>query len=67
MISDQTTVGIWNLSETTPEQKVVAKIIDINTQVVAVGDIHMVVDDFLPGGLETGNIIEFECARIDLW
>ena len=67
VISDQSAVGIWNLSDTKLQRKVVAKIIDITNQVVVVGDIHMVIDDFLPGGLEIGNIIEFECARIDLW
>ena len=67
MISDQPAVGIWNLSDIKLERKVVAKVIDITNQVVAVGDIHMVIDDFLPKGLEIGNIIEFECARIDLW
>ena len=67
MISDQPAVGIWNLSDTKLERKVVAKVIDITNQVLAVGDIHMVINDCLPGGLEIGNIIEFECARIDLW
>lgn len=38
VISDQSAVGIWNLSDTKIERKVVAKVIDITNQVVAVGD-----------------------------
>jgi hypothetical protein len=34
---------------------------------IAAGDIYLVIDDFLSSGLEIGNVIEFECARIDLW
>lgn len=67
MISDKSTLGIWNISETKLERKVIAKIVDISNQIFAVGDILLTIDDFLPGGLENGNIIEFECARIDLW
>ena len=67
MISDKSTLGIWSTSNGKLERKVVAKIVDITNQVIAVGDISMVIDDFLPSGLENGNIIEFECARIDLW
>lgn len=67
MISDKSTLGVWNISDIKLERKVIAKIVDITNQMIAVGDILMVIDDFLPGGLENGNIIEFECARIDLW
>jgi hypothetical protein len=47
MISDQSAVGIWNLSDTKLERKVISEVIDITNLVVAVGDIHMVIDDFL--------------------
>lgn len=67
MLSDQATLGVWNISDTKLDQKVVAKIVNIVDQIVAIGDIHMVIDDPLPGGFETGSVIEFECARIDLW
>ncbi|MET1069745.1 MAG: hypothetical protein ABWY28_17190 [Pseudomonas prosekii] len=67
IISDKSTLGVWNVSETKLEKKVIAKILDITNQIVAVGDISLIIDDYLPGGLENGDIIEFECARIDLW
>jgi hypothetical protein len=41
MISDQPAVEIWSLSDTKLEREVVAKVIDITNQLVAVGDIHM--------------------------
>jgi hypothetical protein len=34
---------------------------------LAVGGLQFVADDRLPGGLQTGDSIEFECSRIDLW
>jgi hypothetical protein len=67
MLSDKSTLGVWNVSETKLEKKVIAKILDITNQIVAVGDISLIIDDYLPGGLENGDIMEFECARIDLW
>jgi len=67
MISDNSALGVWRTRDAKLELKVVAKIVDTKNQVIAVGNIKMVIDDFLPGGLENGNIIEFECARIDLW
>ncbi|WP_223512842.1 hypothetical protein [Pseudomonas sp. GL-B-19] len=67
MISDKFLLGIWSTNNEKLERKVVAKIVDIKNQIIAVGDICMIIDDLLPGGLENGNVIEFKCARVDLW
>lgn len=34
---------------------------------IAIGGLRFVFDDPLPGGLTEGDVVAFECARIDLW
>jgi len=46
---------------------VVAKLIDPARQICGVGNILLSVEDDLPGGSEEGNLLAFECGRIDLW
>lgn len=67
MFSNQTELGIWKTTENGLGYRVIAKVVDISAQLLSVGGIQLMVDDYLPGGLELGNLIEFECARIDLW
>lgn len=67
MISQDTTIGIWKISDTSLEHKVIAKIIDSTQQLISVGKIPLLIDDYLPGDLDDGNIIELQCTRIDLW
>ncbi len=33
----------------------------------SVGGIELEIEDYLPGGIQDGDIIEFNCARVDLW
>ena len=66
-IADNVGLGIWNVTDTGLGRRVVAELIDPTSHMFEVGGITLVVDDHLPGGLVQGNIIEFECARIDLW
>lgn len=67
MLSRQLEIGIWKSSEKGLGRRVVAQLVDLSNQLLAVGGIILIVDEYLPGGLEEGNLIEFECARIDLW
>lgn len=67
MLSEKSQLGIWSTDERSLTRKVVGRIIDIVEQIVVVGGIRLVIDDPLPGVFQEGNIIEFECARIDLW
>ncbi len=67
MIVGDATVGIWNLTDDGLGRKVIAELTDVSNQQLKVGGITLVVDEHLPGGLEQGNLVEFECARIDLW
>lgn len=67
LLVDDVAPGIWNLTDDGLGRKVIAELIDVSKQLLKVGDIVLVVDEYLPGGLEHGNLVEFECARIDLW
>jgi hypothetical protein len=67
MLVDNAAPGIWNLTDNGLGRKVIGELTDISKQLLKVGGIVLVVDEYLPGGLATGNLVEFECARIDLW
>lgn len=60
-------LGIWNIQKQGLSRKVIARVLDASKQVVTVGKITMIIEDYLPGGVVVGDLIEFECARIDLW
>jgi hypothetical protein len=64
---DEGEPGIWRLNDTRFGQRVVAELIDPTTHLFRVGRILLIVDDYLPGGLAKRGLVEFECARIDLW
>lgn len=64
---DLSKVGIWNIQEQGLSRKIIGKVSNASEQIVTVGEIAMIIDDYLPGGIMTGDLIEFECARIDLW
>ncbi len=44
----------------------VARVIDIDRGLIEIGGLRFEEAVPLPGGIETGNLVEFECARIDL-
>lgn len=67
MITQDKILGIWKISHNSLEQKIIAEIVDLTQQIIAIGKIFLVIDDYLPGGLSNGNTIEFQCSRIDLW
>ena len=48
-------------------QKIIAVLQDLQSRRLSVGGIELVLDDYVPGGIQTGDMIEFECARIDVW
>jgi hypothetical protein len=67
MLAEQPKIGISSRSDGGLGRTVVAKLDDKVRQIFAVGGIALAVDEALPGGLEDGDIVEFECGRIDLW
>lgn len=67
LCESDSTVGIWDTEKPGLSRKVIAKVIDISEQLVAVGGISLLIEDYLPGGIDTGDLIEFRCGRIDIW
>ncbi|MFY7759882.1 hypothetical protein [Aquidulcibacter sp.] len=48
-------------------QNLVVKVMSCRLGLLSIGGIELVAGDPLPGGLEDGDIIEIDCARVDLW
>lgn len=48
-------------------QRGAGRVVDLAHAKISVEDLQLVFDDPLPRGLAVGDIVEFECARIDLW
>lgn len=60
-------VGIRKVTQAGLAQQVTARVSDLDKGLLAVGGLQLCVEDVLPGGVQTGDIISFECGRIDLW
>jgi hypothetical protein len=67
MLSRESETGIWNINKLGLGRRVVAELTNSSSNLLRVGDIKLFVDGHLPGGIQNGDIVEFECARIDLW
>jgi hypothetical protein len=61
------TIGIRKSRERGLEQHVVARVKRFREGRLSVGGIELVLDDPLPGGIQDGDVVELDCARIDLW
>lgn len=48
-------------------QRGAGTLINVAQGELAIGNLRFVFDDHLPGGLTDGDMVEFECGRIDLW
>lgn len=66
-INEELPLGIASDLNYTLKRKIVGEVIDTENQVISVGQLRFMVDDYLPGGLQAGDHIEFDCERIDLW
>lgn len=67
VLSDQQDVGVWKVDESGFRQHVIGYVENAAEQLLTVGEIIMVVDGYLPGWIKDGDLVDFECARIDLW
>ncbi|MGJ7043729.1 hypothetical protein J2Y63_007015 [Shinella sp. BE166] len=67
MLAEPTELAIRKIAAEGLTQQVVGRVTDAQKGYLAVGDIHFIADDPLPGGIDVGDIIALECARIDLW
>ncbi len=67
MLTHATQIGLWQSTEYGLGYKVVATLHDPAAHLITVGGLVLLIDEELPGGLCPGDLIEFECGRIDLW
>jgi hypothetical protein len=47
--------------------KCTARVVDVAHALVSVGDIKIELDGSIPAGVNAGDLIDFKCARLDLW
>ena len=60
-------LGFRKVDATGLAQLVVAKVTNFREGCLSVGAIELIADDPLPGGIQDGDLVELECARIDMW
>lgn len=48
------------------DHSIVGRLEDVVTGIVSVGGIYIALDAHLPGDLQAGDLVEFNCARIDV-
>ena len=46
---------------------IIAKMVNTPQGLCAVGGIEFEIEEHIPGGIQDGDIIQFNCARVDLW
>lgn len=67
MRSDAGGLRIDRIKPTGLAQFLVAAVADVKKKYLSVGGLNFVLDDNLPGDIKDGDLVEFECARIDMW
>lgn len=45
----------------------IAKVKNLNESIVSIGNLLIKIDGILPGWVDEGDLIEFKCARLDIW
>ena len=67
MLKEGGALGFWKIDAVGLAQRVVAKVTNFREGLLSVGGIDLIADDPLPGGIQDGDFIEIECARVDMW
>jgi hypothetical protein len=49
------------------QHEILGVMLDVENKILQVGDILIEIDTDLPGGLQTGDYVEFTCERLDLF
>lgn len=65
MLADQTMVRLEHIGPQY-QHRGVARVVDKDRGLIEIGGLRLEESVPLPGGIETGSVVEFECARIDL-
>jgi len=65
MISYESEVGIFRTSDKALSYKCIAEIVDEENELVKIGGIYLFLDEKIPVGCGKGDLVEFNCSRID--
>lgn len=65
-LTAETESRLESVSEDGLGHRGIAQVVDAREGLLAVGGIVLKVTAYLPGGISSGDIVEFKCARIDL-
>lgn len=66
MLSSETKSRLESVREDSLGHRGITQVVDAREGLLAVGKITLQVTGYLPGGISSGDMVEFECARIDL-
>tara|TARA_R110001599_G_C11823498_1_gene617468 strand:+ start:165 stop:530 length:366 start_codon:yes stop_codon:yes gene_type:complete len=67
MLSQDDGVSIRSLEERLLSHKCTAVVESRMESLVRIGNIIIELDSQIPAGVEDGMLVDFECARLDLW
>ena len=62
--------GIERIEKITPDglaHRLTARVECLQEGRLSVGAIELMAEDRLPGGIQDGDLVDIECARVDLW
>lgn len=67
MLSRGDQVALERISDTSFAHKCVGRVVDVQQGLVEIGGFEIELDESIPAGASRGDLIDFECARLDLW
>ena len=67
MISRDENCSVVLIKDNGLAQKLVTKVVDVENGIVKIGNIEILLDEKAPPGVLAGDLVEFTCARLDIW
>ncbi|RFA24238.1 hypothetical protein CAI21_22430 [Alkalilimnicola ehrlichii] len=67
MLSYEQDVSLRNTNDNLFAYRCTARVIDPQHGLVCVGGLKIELDERIPAGVGGGDLVDFECARLDLW
>jgi hypothetical protein len=67
MVARETNCSITLIKPNGLAQRLVAEVVDLEDSLVKVGNIEIILEERIPPGAIPGSLVEFDCARLDVW
>lgn len=67
LIDENVETGIHKTNESYFSQRCIGNVTDIQKSIVTIGNIQLQLDMAMPNWLQNGDVVTFNCSRIDLW